>query len=311
MYDAPAAAAPLDGGLDFVTQMAALYKPDGKNRVLEFFYTDINKRYQILLTPNGSQVIDEGSSENFRSYTTRIETPFSVWRSIALGEISGQDALMQGKYKVLGDFGLMIKWDDLFGDSASVKPAAENGPAAGRERKTNMAVLLAPWIAVWVALAINPFWGGIAGIALAAFVPLLWFYFKPVPFEQIGIPIVAGFSLAALLGADPRIVVSISYAAFGLMWLVGAFTKTPLTAYYSANNYGGDKAFEIPLFTRTNRILTAAWGVLYLVMPIFVFFIMGTDLSRFVGLVSSVPPALMGLFTAWFQRWYPARWARG
>jgi len=310
MYDALAAAAPLDGGLDFVTQMAALYKPDGKNRVLEFFYTDINKRYQILLTPNGSQVIDEGSPEDFRPYTTRIETPFSVWRSIALGEISGQDALMQGKYKVLGDFGLMIKWNDLFGDSASVKPAAENGSASGRERKTNMAVLLAPWIAVWVALAINPLWGGIAGVALATFVPLLWFYFKPVPFEQIGIPIVAGFSLATLLGADPRIVVSISYAAFGLMWLVGAFTKTPLTAYYSANNYGGDKAFEIPLFTRTNRILTAAWGVLYLVMLVLAYIIMGTSLSQFVGLVSSIPPVFMGLFTVWFQRWYPARWAK-
>jgi len=310
--DAPSGNTPLDdtpadGGLSFVAQMAALYKPDGKNRVLEFFYTDINRRYQILLAPSGSRVVDESSPEAFGKYTTRIETPFSVWRSIALGEISGQDALMQGRYKVLGDFGLMMKWDDLFGDPAPAKPAAENGPAEKRERKTNMMALLAPWIAVWVAPAINPFWGGMAGVALAAFVPLLWFVFKPVPFEQIGVPIVAGFSLAALLGADPRIVVSLSYAAFGLIWLVGAFTKTPLTAYYSANQYGGEKAFGIPLFTRTNRILTAAWGALYLVMPVLVFVIMGTGLSRFVGLASSVPPVFMGLFTAWFQRWYPAR----
>ena len=299
-----------DDSLNFTTQMAALYKPDGKNRVLEFFYTDINKRYQILLTPNGSQVIDEDPSENFEKYTTRIETPYSVWRSIARGEISGQDALMQGKYKVTGDFTLMLKWDDLFGVSAPKKPV-ENGPTKNQERKTKMMVLLIPWIAIWVALAINPLWGGIAGVALAALMPLLRFVFKPVPFEQISVPIVAGFSLAALLGMDVRIVVSISYAAFGLMWLVGAFTKIPLTAYYSANSYGGDKAFDNPLFIRTNRILTAAWGALYLVMPVFVFVIMGTDLSRFVGLISSAPPALMGLFTAWFQRWYPARWARG
>ena len=303
--------APADGGLGFVEQMAAMYRPDGKSRSLEFFFTDIGRRWQILLEPGGSRVVGESASENFAKYTARIETPLSVWRSIAAGEISGQDALMQGKYKVLGDFALMLKWDDLFGGAAPGNSAAENAPSAGRERKTNMAALLAPWIAVWAVLAINPLWGGVAGVALAALVPVMWLFFKPVPFEQVGAPVVAGLSLAALLGADARIVVSLSYAAFGILWLAGAFAKTPLTAHYSAKSYGGDKAFEIPLFTRTNRILTAAWGALYLAMPALAFAIMGTRLSPLVGLLGSAPPALMGLFTAWFQKWYPARRAGG
>lgn len=85
------------------------------------------------------------------------------------------------------------------------------------------------------------------------------------------------------------------------------FPKIPLTAYYSAAGYGDEKAFANPLFISTNRILTAAWGVLYLVTPIWTYILMGTSLSPYIGFINSVLPALMGAFTAWFQRWYPAR----
>lgn len=38
----------------------------------------------------------------------------------------------------------------------------------------------------------------------------------------------------------------------------------PLTAHYSANDYNGEKAFDNPLFIKTNRILTFMWGYLQL-----------------------------------------------
>lgn len=291
-----------DDSLNFTIQMAALYRPDGKERVVEFSYTDIGKTYQLLLTKQGSEVI----SDNFREYTTKIETPFSVWRSIARGEITGQDALFKQQYRVLGDFELMLKWDELFGAQASKKPVEQK-----RQRKTNMTVLLAPWIVIWTAIAIDPTAGGAAGILVSAVLPLLWFLFQPVLYEQITVPLVAALSLMALLGVDPRIVVPVSYAVFGLLWLAGSFPKTPLTAHYSAAGYGNERAFDNPLFMRTNRILTAAWAALYLITPVWTYFLMGTALSAYVGLFNSVCPALMGVFTAWFQKWYPARWARG
>ncbi|HWP50343.1 MAG TPA: NAD(P)H-dependent oxidoreductase [Clostridia bacterium] len=290
-----------DDSLSFTTQMAALYVPDGKDRILEFNYTDINKTYQMLLTPQGSEVI----TERLKNYTTRIETPYSVWRAIARGEISGQEALFQRQYKVQGDFDIMLHWDELFGVSASKKPAVEK-----QKRKTNMIVLLAPWMAIWMAASISANAGGIAGILAVAALPLFWIVFQPVIFEQISVPIVAGLSLMILLGVEMRMVVPASYGAFGLMWFIGAFTKTPLTAYYSAGQYGGDKAFANPLFVWTNRILTAAWGVLYLVTPIWTYFLMGTKLAAYIGLFNSICPAIMGVFTAWFQKWYPARWSR-
>ncbi|MDR1580492.1 MAG: flavodoxin family protein [Synergistaceae bacterium] len=290
-----------DESLTFTTQMAALYRPDGAERVLEFCYTDIDKTYQILLTPRGAEVI----ADNFKRYTTKIKTPFSVWRSISRGEISGQDALFRRQYKVFGDFGLMMRWDELFGGSGPQKPVPKN-----LRCKTNMAVLLAPWIAIWIGAAINPIAGGVAGIIAVASVPLFWLVFSPVIFERISVAAVAGLSLAVLLGADVRVVLPAAYGLFGLMWFAGALTKTPLTAYYSAAGYGGEKAFENSLFMRTNRILTAAWSLLYLVTPIWTYFLMNAA-PAYTGLVNAVCTALMGVFTVWFQKWYPARWARG
>ncbi|MCL2608171.1 MAG: NAD(P)H-dependent oxidoreductase [Methanomassiliicoccaceae archaeon] len=289
-----------DGSLNFTTQMAALYRPDGVERVLELCFTDIQKTYQILLTGSGSEVITDG----FRRYTTKIETPFSVWSSIAKGEISGQTAYFQRRFKVLGDFDLMLRWDELFGVSVSERPADE------KRKRPNMLVLLVPWIIFWVIVPIDPTAGSAAGIMAAASLPLLWLVFRPVVFEQITVPVVIGLSAAILLGTDVRFIVSASYLAFGLIWFTGAFTRTPLSAYYSAAKYGGGRAFDNPLFMRTNRILTAAWGILYLVTPAWTYVIMGTEMSAYIGLINSVCPLIMGVFTVWFQKWYPAQWSR-
>jgi len=294
----------IDDSLVFTKQMAAMYMPDGVERVLEFYYTDANKTYQILLTPKGSEVI----TGDFRKYTTRIETSISIWRSIARGEIAGEEALFQRKYKVLGDFELMMKWGKLFGESTTQKHA-ENKPV--QKQKSSMLVLLVPWMVIWVTVAINPEYGGIAGIMAAALIPLCWHFFRPVIFEQISIPIIAGLSLAVLLGADARIIIPISYVVFGLMWFIGAFMKKPLSAYYSANSFGGQTAFNNSLFIRTNRILTVAWGLLYLVTPAWTYYFMGTSLSSYIGLINTICPLVMGIFSIWFQRWYPERWARG
>lgn len=291
-----------DDSFIFTKQMAALYRPDGAERVLEIHYTDIDKTYQILLTKEGSEVITEG----FTPYTTRIETPYPVWCSISRGEISGQEALFQRCYKVLGDFSLMLNWDELFGASSLSKSCKEE-PL----RKTNMLILLLPWIVIWTSVAINSTIGSAISIAVAAFIPLFWLKFRPVVYEQISVQVVVILSLAVLFGLDIRLVVPVSYLCFGLMWIIGAFPKIPLTAHYSATNYGEDKAFANPLFISTNRILTTAWGVLYLVTPIWTYILMGTGFSPYIGLINSIFPALMGLFTAWFQKWYPARWARG
>ena len=318
-----------DPSLVFTRQMAALYRKESWQEhdvVLDMNYTDIGKVYRITLGQKGSRVEVEPEDGFADSFTTRINTPFDVWRSIASGEIAGDEALMKHLYSVDGDFDLMMHWDDFFGAASSAGAGAGgdnpnviegvNGQGEGNsksasEPKTNMLLLLIPWIVFWVVASINGFWGSLVSVAVCVLLPVLMHRTKATLYDQVSGLGVGACSVALLAGASPILVIPVSYLLFGLMWTVSCFLKVPLTAHYSKNGYNGEAALRNPIFMRTNRILTAAWGALYLVTPIWTYFIIQTDAASYVGAINSVLPALMGVFTAWFQKWYPRHIARG
>lgn len=308
--------------LIFTRQMAALYRKEaccGKEQVLEMCYTDIGECYQIVMGEDGSHVITDGS----KTATTRIETPITVWKAIASGEIQGEEALMRGQYKVKGDFNLMLKWDEYFGGTgngaAQENPAKKKPEEAGSSQKrihvpdkdTSMNIMLIPWIVFWVAVSIDGFTGSLVSIGISVLVPLIFYRNKKTLYDVLSGTLVCGFSIAVLSGAAERIVVPLAYLAFGVMWTLSCFGKIPLTAHYSMNGYNGEKALQNPLFIKTNWILTLMWGILYLITPIWTYFIMGTTVSSMTGAINSVLPIFMGIFTGWFQKWYPAKVARG
>lgn len=301
--------------LIFTRQMAALYRKEsyaGKELVLEMLYTDLDERYQIVLGKEGSRVLKDG----FKEATTRIETPITVWKSIAAGEIRGDEALMRHLYKVKGDFSLMLNWDNYFGSyggnaGEAGKVQTPEGRKAMSRKGTSMNIMLIPWIIFWVAVPINGQIGSLAGIGACALVPLLFNQYKKTFYDVLTGALVPGLSVAVLLGGPERIILPVSYFVFGLMWSASCLGKIPLTAHYSMNDYGGDRALQNPLFVKTNRILTLLWGILYLLTPVWTYILMGTEIGGFTGAVNAVLPALMGIFTVWFQRWYPAKVAGG
>ena len=293
-----------DETLTFTRQMAALYNKnsyDGKERILEMVYTDCGKRYQIILRKNGSEVL----TEDFRTPTTTIETPYTVWKSIAAGEISGEEAMMQQKYRVRGDFNLMIFWDKYFGSES------REVAAAVPQKPTNMALLLIPWIVFWIATAsMDIRTGAILSLLLTAFAPLLLTKCRMLVFDRISTAAVTVLSVLALLGVPMNVLLIVSYLGFGLLWTVNGFTKIPLTAHYSQNDYGGEGMLTNPLFLKTNRILTLCWGILYLAMTLWTAVLM-TSGAQWISTANSVLPGILSIFTIWFQRWYPAKVARG
>lgn len=293
--------------LIFTRQMAALYRREnypGKDIILEMHYTDVEECYQILLGKDGSHVYTDGSL----TPTTTIDTPVTVWRSIAAGEIQGDEALMQGLYKVTGDFNLMLKWDTYFGGS---RPQTDTAKTAPIQKSTNMNILLIPWIVLWIAPAIHTQWGCLISIGVCALLPLLFYRNRKTIYDIFTNAFVTGISVVMLAGGLAKWMLPLSYLSFGIMWLVSCLQKIPLTAHYSMNGYGGEDALHNPLFLKTNRILTMLWGILYLFTSVFTWFLMRTPVSSFVGLINSVVPIFMGIFTVWFQNWYPAKVARG
>lgn len=296
--------AKLSPALAFTRQMAALYNPaswNGQDRVLEFFYTDAGETYQIVLGKDGQRVLEA----DFLPCTTRIETPLSVWQRIGSGELNGQHAMMEHLYRVTGDFSIMLHWDEIFGLGAAAPK-----PSAAPRKKTNMTLMLLPWMAIWIALSIQARTGACIGLAVCGLLPFAFLKYRMTVFEPCSMLTVSAVCVLTLLDALPlTVLLPISYLLFGLMWGVTVFRPLPLTAHYSMNGYGGETALQNPLFLRTNRILTTCWAVLYLLTPIWTWQLMQTSVSYLTGAFNSVLPILLGIFTAWFQRWYPAHYA--
>lgn len=291
----------------FTKQMAALYNKasyTGKDKVLEMDYTDVGERYQILMKKDGYEVI----RNDFKPFTTKIETPLTVWRDIAAGKISGSEAMVKRMYRVEGDFDMMLNWEKYFGDGN--KPAASTETAKTKEKGTTMLLLLLPWIALWVGVSIDSRIGSLVTIGICGLLQLLFARNRRTVYDGLSSAAAIVFSLAALLLPDAvNLLLPASYLAFGLMWCVSCLCKVPLTAWYSMKDYNGDSAMQNPLFVRTNRILTMAWGVLYVLTAVWTYFLMGSEIASYIALINNIVPVAMGIFTKWFQNWYPAHYA--
>lgn len=296
--------------LVFTRQMAALYKKDaydGKERVLEIHFTDLDHTYQIQLSKTGSEVFTDGSL----SSTTRIDTPFTVWSAISRGEIGGAEALGKQMYTVSGDFSLMIDWDKFFGSTSGVKKTEKAPQNTMEQKKPSMMTMLIPWITFWIAVSINPEVGAVITLLVIATVPFIMRKHNFVIWDQLSMTAVAILSAAATITGNGALPTNTGYLVFGLFWLLSCLTKEPLCAAYVKYNYGGESAHQNPLFMKTNYILAAAWGMLYVLTAVWTFLLRNAGLGNVLIIINNLIPVLMGLFTGWFEKWYPARMARG
>ena len=296
--------------LVFTRQMAALYNKDtydGKERVLEICYTDLKHTYQIKLDDKGSEVLTDQSL----AATTRIDTPFTVWSAISRGEIGGAEALGKQMYTVTGDFSLMVNWDKFFGSTSAVKEAEKTSQGVEVQKNPSMMTMLIPWITFWIAVSVNTEKGSVIALLVASAIPFIMRKHKFVIWDQLSIVAVATLSAIASLTGAGDISTDIGYLVFGLFWLVSCLTKEPLCATYVKYNYGGEAAHKNPLFMKTNYILAAAWGVLYVLTAVWTFLLKKAGVGATLIVVNNLMPVLMGIFTGWFEKWYPARLARG
>ena len=296
-----------DDTLIFTRQMAALYNKnsyDGKDRILEICYRDLGKTYQLLLGKEGCKVL----TENFLTPTTRIDTPWDVWCAIARNELRGDEALAKQLYRVTGDFSLMIRWDHFFGGGEPA-PKKESSPVV--KKPPVMTTMLLAWISFWVAVSIDATAGAWIAIGVAACLPLIFLKHEIILWDKLSIATTTLLSVFTLATGESQLAVNLGYLIFGVMWLGSCFTKEPLCAAYVKYNYSGEDALNNPIFLKTNYILAAAWGILYVLTAVWTFFLAKTFLGAYLVVINNIMPAVMGIFTVWFEKWYPARVARG
>jgi len=294
--------------LNFMRQMAASFNKESVNMmdrlVIEMKYTDLNETYQFVICERECDLI----MKDFQPSTVLIETSYEVWMQISEGKLNGAQAMMDKLYKVTGSFETMMKMSDYFGGGQSESPKQSYKKS---EKKSVMLMLLIPWISLWILLPMQANMAGIVAIALCVSLPILGKRIKSTIYEQWGYLLASLVAIGALIGQDIVLLVLLSYFLFGSLWLASTFTKIPLTAYYSSASLNGDEAYSNPLFIKTNWILTLMWGILYILSAILSYFLMNSSLADYTGLINYAIPSGMGLFTAWFAKWYPAKVARG
>lgn len=166
-------------------------------------------------------------------------------------------------------------------------------------------------MALWIGVSIDSRIGAFAALAVIALIPVFTAAFEKTVYDALSTSAAALLCGLALLTGKGELAVCIGYAVFGLMWLLSCFTREPLCAAYVKYGYGGADALNNPIFMRTNRIIAAAWGVLYLIIGAAAFLMSRAGHMGAMQAIIYALTALMGVFTAWFQKWYPAHTAAG
>lgn len=147
--------------------------------------------------------------------------------------------------------------------------------------------------------------------AICACLPLAAWNRKLTVYDRLSFGIVALLSVLALQKGCVNIALLAGYLGFGLMWLLSCLTKEPLCAAYVKYNYHGDDALENPIFMKANRILAAGWGILYILIAIWSAFLLPAGYTALMQILNNTATVLMGIFTGWFEKWYPQRVAAG
>jgi len=99
---------------DIVAGMAMVFNPEAAGdleAVIQFDVSGQEPGQYYLRIADGQCIAYEGTHPE---PTLTIHTPSEVWLAISRGELDGAQAMIQGKYTVDGDLGLLVRFSKLF-----------------------------------------------------------------------------------------------------------------------------------------------------------------------------------------------------
>lgn len=300
-------------GYKFLSLMNEGFDPEeaeGLEAVIEFEFTDLEETHHLTIKDRECE-LKEGPSEDF---TAKIITTYENWEKVSAGEIDGPEAMLEGLYRIEGDFELVKRLDDLFPtDEGEEKNKKEEWDAdsvlVGRGAMTFSFI---PWIVSWVFVESNYF----LGILVPLLFSLAFVFFKKFKnlestyFEKANLFYFIILNIASIfyLGFLQNFGLQINYISIALIWGLSVSVKA-LTIDYSKYNYP-PQITENKIFVRTNNILTLLWTGIFLLMGA------GVTILEIYGLLMFSPALyvliIAGLmFTNYFSEKYPEYIAKG
>lgn len=272
---------------------------DGLSAVIQFDVTGEEPGIYHLSISKGECQFHSGPAE---APALTITTPSDIWLKISRGELSGQDALMQGLYEANGDLSLMLKMDDLF-DSASetviVAPPSQRpaGPIS-LPGMTWMTVAFIPWILHWSIFDIPS-----VSLWISVGLPLLLISLivayrlsfshsktenaQPPTFMEWGSFAYFIFAGALALAGSEGFAhwgSIVGTLIMGGLWLSSIqFAKMPLSADYSKWSYV-IALWRNSMFIYPNAVISLMWGWQFI-------------LASLLGIAAILLPEQMAIFT--------------
>ena len=111
----------------------------------------------------------------------------------------------------------MLKWDTYFGGS---RPPTKCIEASNVQKKTNMSIMLIPWIVLWTTAAINKQLGCFISIGVCAIIPLIFYRNKKTIYDILTNTLVISISIIMLTGVSEKSMLPLSYFIFSAMWII-------------------------------------------------------------------------------------------
>ena len=272
--------------------MPLVFKPDaapGLTAVIQFNVTGAEPGVYHLTIADGECQFHTGAAA---APTLTITTPSDIWLKVSNGELSGQDALMQGLYQANGDLSLLLRMDSLFGSSTeAVYEAPPSQRPAGPIRLSGMAwmaVAFIPWIIHWSTFDIPgvSHWISVGlPLLLSALIVGYRLFFSrraapsagdaapqpPTLLEWGGLGFFAAASLLVLIGDNgfPVWGSVIGTLIMGALWLSSLlFSDSPLSTDYAKWTYV-KALWRNSMFIYPNAVISLMWGWLFIVSALF------------------------------------------
>lgn len=243
----------------------------------------------------GECIFHEGPAA---SPSLTISTPSDVWLEISRGELSGQEAMMQGLYNATGDISLLLKMDSLFKSAGEVSYEAPAGQRpAGPIPLSGMAwmgVAFTPWMIFWITFDIPgvSHWISV-GLPLLLSALIVGYRLAFGRGNPLRLPLEVGglgfFALAGVMALTNdagfavwgSVVSSVVMAGLWLGTLL--FGDSPLSAEYSKWDYV-KSLWRNSMFIYPNAVISLMWGWQFIVGALF-------------GAAAILLPNLMVIFT--------------
>jgi putative sterol carrier protein len=252
----------------FIEGMTLVFNPKasaGLEAVVQFLVEDEKPGEYYLEITGGDCLFHLGRHP---APTLTVKTPAHVWLAVSSGEMSGPEALIQGKYRVEGDAGLLLRFKDLFPpkrpDFLDAPPGQRPPGPIPLSGMTWMTVAFAPFIFFWIAFETAPLRTAMIWPSIFALVLVLYrTRFGGLTFLEtgaLGFFVLAGSMGLAGVHEFGRWGSVFSSVYMGALWLGSIVLRDmPLSGEYSKWAFT-PKLWRTGLFKHPNAVITLMWG---------------------------------------------------